>query len=1567
MQSPGPGAPALPLGSIRQACGGPWRSRDAQAVAWRLLTGLGLLSLLIGTSQAAASDSEGQISAAVLPFRAPAADKALQPLGVALADMLATDLGVARELRLIERERLGDLRKEHALGASGQVDRATAARAGKLVGADLLIVGALTVAPPTLRIDARAVSTTSGEIVASASAEGAIDSFFAVEAELASKLLQALGAALPPLVRLRIGKGQPQKLGAALAYGRGLDALDRGDRAGAKTAFAEALAADAGFVAARRRLDALEQRVEALEARTAAVEVAGGRIMRPVSTQDHWYNAGLARSRGDERAALADLRAVLAQRPEALEAIAMWIALGGGDAGVPTATLPLLRSLRATERGDVDAALRASAQLLAAATGPRRAGTPALAVAARWARLRALQVAEPSRRSAEEWQELALLALERWPDAEAAPEASPWLSGAAREEAARAIEGLRRWVDADIAPRIAGAAAQPRHVLLARPVAVAFPERVGRSMPWLAVHVRVAEATTSGLTLRILASGPAAAEVSLQPTLVTPAPWPGEATLWTAELDTRAWPGPGPWRVTIERQDARGRPVRATLWLQPPTVWGGNWRALGQGIGRWRDANYPHAGVAVQPLLARPGSAMKVLIDAAASVWLRHTEEEREALNVQPLWAAVPGPAAAGVARYSADPGSGSVGIGLRLPLFVLRAGEGGGEEVLALGSLWIERRFDAKGGWLFRSGARAGWTDGPLDGSDAPLDVEIAVAAALAAQRPDLARLAFLLAADGVAGARPDARPETAGSTASPADARALWLRQPMHRAALALLQRHGQAPWSNTAALLASHEPPIVETEAAAAESAAPGDDVGAWLDLALAATATTSTRHGASARQGVSPAPPASAMAEVAAAPVRSVAAGPGWRLDVDPVSVDAYQRCVDARVCPPAPTDRCHERGPAGHGDQPAQCLPVSVNPYPATWLRKSDAMRYCAFIGGQLPSAAAVQAAARQHTDRATGRLPPPNAEDALRCGLSHVGRDPIPASCMPPASRSAMGFDHHTWLAPTGWPQASPFHGLRFWLADGERAIAGCGPTEVRRGGAACVASPTELVGLAAFDVGIRCLRPEGRAAPPARAVVAPAPPLRWLPVRAGRVHLGKPPARPTLTLTLPGGARGAVDDAAVAALCNDVPGLTVATLRPRLLALQALGLQGTLSAGGLEELFGRARWVGLDPMAELDGLVQALRDQTDAPLERLGLAVGVERLQRQRARAVAKQAAEAAAPAGTPSRTETATVAQSMLESILLELSREGGETPKPKEAMVFHNDQPLLCDDRAPATCEDPTGSASNRLTMRMQAGRQVEVSAFEMLETEVTQTQLRARLGLQTALHPCDACPAERVTWQEADAFCRAVGGQLPTEAQWVRAARGDGTALRSAPLAGLGWSRIDSGLRARSAGSAPGVGPFGHRDLLGSVWEWAADGWEDSYGFDIASRPVALQAEVDRATGLPTGRHCVASGGSLRSVEARVAAMPWQPHPGHGSELRLCDVDADALRARITAALQRDPQGPPHDPDERRRQHPLLGGSYGSDERLVHAASRVGYGARLRSPFVGFRCVRPIPGR
>ena len=136
-----------------------------------------------------------------------------------------------------------------------------------------------------------------------------------------------------------------------------------------------------------------------------------------------------------------------------------------------------------------------------------------------------------------------------------------------------------------------------------------------------------------------------------------------------------------------------------------------------------------------------------------------------------------------------------------------------------------------------------------------------------------------------------------------------------------------------------------------------------------------------------------------------------------------------------------------------------------------------------------------------------------------------------------------------------------------------------------------------------------------------------------------------------------------------------------------------------------------------------------------------------------------------------------------------------------------------------------------------------------------------------------------PIVSATWKDAVAYCKWVGGRLPTEAEWEYAARG-----------GKGGTKYPWGNQIRPKNATyggKGTTPVAHYsangwglyDVSGNVWEWNADWYGKNYYKDSPGADPP---------GMKSGKYRVVRGGSWVAYprHLRLSCRMWD-EPGVGS--------------------------------------------------------------------------------
>ncbi len=151
-------------------------------------------------------------------------------------------------------------------------------------------------------------------------------------------------------------------------------------------------------------------------------------------------------------------------------------------------------------------------------------------------------------------------------------------------------------------------------------------------------------------------------------------------------------------------------------------------------------------------------------------------------------------------------------------------------------------------------------------------------------------------------------------------------------------------------------------------------------------------------------------------------------------------------------------------------------------------------------------------------------------------------------------------------------------------------------------------------------------------------------------------------------------------------------------------------------------------------------------------------------------------------------------------------------------------------------------------------------VYLDIFWIYKTQVTNAQYRqgVEAGVCTPPHNTEYYddpayanhPVVYVDWHQAKTYCEWVGGRLPTEAEWEKAARG--TDRRRYPW-GDDWNPHNLNSYEAGPGGTTEVGrypagasPYGLLDMAGNVWEWTSSLYKE-YPYEVDDGREDVEAD------------------------------------------------------------------------------------------------------------------------
>jgi TolB-like protein len=217
--------------------------------------------IILGMILPIAGFSFGQtITVGVMPFanNSLSGKEAVEPLSKGLADMMMTELAKIKALKLIERAQMDKIMRELNLSLSGAVDDSSMKAAGKMLGADMLLLGSFNQGfDNDIRIDARLVKVETGVTVKAEEVTGKTKKLFKLVQKLSFKIADHLNLKLSKEEKNAIEETDNEEMEALMCFSKGLDVEDKGDFAQAKALYEKALSINPKYSRAKKQLDAL--------------------------------------------------------------------------------------------------------------------------------------------------------------------------------------------------------------------------------------------------------------------------------------------------------------------------------------------------------------------------------------------------------------------------------------------------------------------------------------------------------------------------------------------------------------------------------------------------------------------------------------------------------------------------------------------------------------------------------------------------------------------------------------------------------------------------------------------------------------------------------------------------------------------------------------------------------------------------------------------------------------------------------------------------------------------------------------------------------------------------------------------------------------------------------------------------------------------------------------------------------------------------------------------------------------------------------------------------------------
>jgi TolB-like protein len=209
------------------------RSMGVREIVWSHLAILLVIfgAVLAGSSTASADEP---LVVAIADFTEPTDQPELRGFSRSLVGILTTDLASNDALKLVERSQLQALQSELEFSQSDWVDTTSAAELGRLLGAQYLVVGEVTLVGEDLRLDFRLVEVETGTVSLAEKVVGSMSDALKLEAQLVAQVFESLDIQPSHQQQFQLEQRAPVSVGVLTSYAEALALLDEGENSKAR-------------------------------------------------------------------------------------------------------------------------------------------------------------------------------------------------------------------------------------------------------------------------------------------------------------------------------------------------------------------------------------------------------------------------------------------------------------------------------------------------------------------------------------------------------------------------------------------------------------------------------------------------------------------------------------------------------------------------------------------------------------------------------------------------------------------------------------------------------------------------------------------------------------------------------------------------------------------------------------------------------------------------------------------------------------------------------------------------------------------------------------------------------------------------------------------------------------------------------------------------------------------------------------------------------------------------------------------------------------------------------------